>query len=280
MPAYLQKSFANVAMPFRDRKCTWRQTLADSFEKEHGPLPDPVATNGAGLITAPSTPVLSSCVAGSDPAFIWQLEQISILLQHSSQPTCLKRSPPNAYDPFFDSSSESDQEDEETVQEWAARLLKMSARKTVSSKRMYRKQKPLLEQIEPVRPKRKCLPEQAQQVSIQDVPACKVAKMGDTLAHHQEMSMNWPKRHIRHLRQQQNWYSSPPRTPSPTSQASPDVADEQTKSSPPCRSKPAKTRQSTQQPTPEADNSSHHLHPKRSQVSPASSTASTGIAAG
>ncbi|WAO91283.1 Hypothetical protein NCS54_00874800 [Fusarium falciforme] len=35
---------------------SWRQSLADDFEEEYGPLPDPVATFGSELVTAPPTP--------------------------------------------------------------------------------------------------------------------------------------------------------------------------------------------------------------------------------
>ncbi|KAF4445475.1 hypothetical protein F53441_10791 [Fusarium austroafricanum] len=40
------------------RKRGWRQCLADSYEKQYGPLDDPVLTFGAKLVTFPSTPTL------------------------------------------------------------------------------------------------------------------------------------------------------------------------------------------------------------------------------
>ncbi|KAH7230273.1 hypothetical protein B0J15DRAFT_473152 [Fusarium solani] len=55
---------------------SWRQSLADDFEEEYGLLPDPVATFGSELVTAPPTPVLSSSIAGPDPLFIIQLHEL------------------------------------------------------------------------------------------------------------------------------------------------------------------------------------------------------------
>ncbi|KAJ3455992.1 hypothetical protein MRS44_017474 [Fusarium solani] len=52
------------------------QSLADDFEEEYGLLPDPVATFGSELVTAPPTPVLSSSIAGPDPLFIIQLHEL------------------------------------------------------------------------------------------------------------------------------------------------------------------------------------------------------------
>ncbi|KAH7308998.1 hypothetical protein B0I35DRAFT_441160 [Stachybotrys elegans] len=54
---------------------SWRKFLADGYEKRHGPLPDPVATNGSELVTAPPTPILSSSIAGPDPLFVQQLQE-------------------------------------------------------------------------------------------------------------------------------------------------------------------------------------------------------------
>ncbi|KAK4072821.1 hypothetical protein Purlil1_13243 [Purpureocillium lilacinum] len=57
------------------RARTWRQSLADHLEKEHGPLPDLVATLGSNLITASPTPTVSSSIAGPDQDFVCKLHR-------------------------------------------------------------------------------------------------------------------------------------------------------------------------------------------------------------
>ncbi|KAI9155686.1 hypothetical protein HJFPF1_08275 [Paramyrothecium foliicola] len=70
----------------RDNPPSWRKCLADGYEAEHGPLPDPVATSGSELVTAPPTPVLSSSIAGPDASFIEQLQSRLSLLRDSRLP--------------------------------------------------------------------------------------------------------------------------------------------------------------------------------------------------
>ncbi|KAH6982334.1 hypothetical protein BKA56DRAFT_656737 [Ilyonectria sp. MPI-CAGE-AT-0026] len=100
---------------------SWRQCLADDYEEEYGPLPDPVATFGSELATAPPTPVLSSSIAEPDPLFINQLHDGIERIATSSSPTCLRTS--SRVWPH-DSSSDSDEPDAApwSLQAYAARL--------------------------------------------------------------------------------------------------------------------------------------------------------------
>ncbi|KAF9783590.1 hypothetical protein IL306_009161 [Fusarium sp. DS 682] len=72
------------------RKRGWRQCLADSYEKQYGPLDDPVPTFGAKLVTFPSTPTLPMCFAGPDPEFLEQLDQSLYAIAPNPVPKCLQ----------------------------------------------------------------------------------------------------------------------------------------------------------------------------------------------
>ncbi|KAF5608659.1 hypothetical protein FPANT_419 [Fusarium pseudoanthophilum] len=72
------------------RKRGWRQCLADSYEKTHGPLDDPVPTFGAKLVTFPSTPTLPMCFATPDPDFLEELDRRLCAIEAKSVPKCLQ----------------------------------------------------------------------------------------------------------------------------------------------------------------------------------------------
>ncbi|PNY29669.1 Uncharacterized protein TCAP_00413 [Tolypocladium capitatum] len=78
--------FRNLCPP-RSKQRSWRWCLADAFEEEYGPLADPVATFGSELVQAPSTPVMSSSMAGPDPMFI---SGIQLRLEGLEDPPSLK----------------------------------------------------------------------------------------------------------------------------------------------------------------------------------------------
>ncbi|PNP61172.1 hypothetical protein FNYG_14089 [Fusarium nygamai] len=72
------------------RKRGWRQCLADSYEKNHGPLDDPVPTFGAKLVTFPSTPTLPMCFATPDPDFLEELDRRLCAIEAKPVPKCLQ----------------------------------------------------------------------------------------------------------------------------------------------------------------------------------------------
>ncbi|KAF5549523.1 hypothetical protein FMEXI_4224 [Fusarium mexicanum] len=93
------------------RKRGWRQCLADSYEKNHGPLEDPVPTFGAKLVTFPSTPTLPMCFATPDPDFLEELDRRLCAIEADPVPKCLQ---PLCFDePVVElSCSDNDTEDE------------------------------------------------------------------------------------------------------------------------------------------------------------------------
>ncbi|EXA28970.1 hypothetical protein FOVG_19460 [Fusarium oxysporum f. sp. pisi HDV247] len=72
------------------RKRGWRQCLADSYEKQYGPLDDPVPTFGAKLVTFPSTPTLPMCFTGPDPEFLERLDRRLYAIENDPVPKCLQ----------------------------------------------------------------------------------------------------------------------------------------------------------------------------------------------
>ncbi|CZR49567.1 uncharacterized protein FPRO_15926 [Fusarium proliferatum ET1] len=93
------------------RKRGWRQCLADSYEKNYGPLDDPVPTFGAKLVTFPSTPTLPMCFATPDPDFLEQLDRLLHAIEPNPVPKCLQRSP------FYESAVEMSCSDNDTDDE-------------------------------------------------------------------------------------------------------------------------------------------------------------------
>ncbi|KAL3599818.1 hypothetical protein FPOAC2_04046 [Fusarium poae] len=93
------------------RKRGWRQCLADSYEKKHGPLDDPVPTFGAKLVTFPSTPTLPMCFATPDPDFLEELDRRLCAIEADPVPKCLQ--PLRFDEPVVElSCSDNDTEDE------------------------------------------------------------------------------------------------------------------------------------------------------------------------
>ncbi|PHH89072.1 hypothetical protein CDD83_6695 [Cordyceps sp. RAO-2017] len=109
---------------------SWRQSLADDYEEEYGPLPDPIPSFGAELVTAPSTPVLSSSIAGPDALFVSQLQQGLGCLEDPPRLKCLHR-PAASWDGLQFSSSDTDDPDVApwSLQEYAAKLFARASRK-------------------------------------------------------------------------------------------------------------------------------------------------------
>ncbi|KAF5020212.1 hypothetical protein F66182_7777 [Fusarium sp. NRRL 66182] len=109
---------------------SWRQCLADDYEEEYGPLPNPVATFGSELVTAPSTPVLSSSIAKPDPPFISQLHDSIERIRPLSSPKRLQHVSRSDWRQDF-SSSDSDEPDAApwSLHAYAARLFDKASRK-------------------------------------------------------------------------------------------------------------------------------------------------------
>ncbi|KAF5637133.1 hypothetical protein F52700_4870 [Fusarium sp. NRRL 52700] len=129
------------------RKRGWRQCLADSYEKNHGPLDDPVPTFGAKLVTFPSTPTLPMCFATPDPDFLEELDRLLYALEPNPVPRCMQ--PLRFYEPEVEMScSDNDTEDEgsESMRELARQIrIRMYARAgidivAVEAKRQARRQ--------------------------------------------------------------------------------------------------------------------------------------------
>ncbi|RBQ80335.1 hypothetical protein FVER14953_20855 [Fusarium verticillioides] len=93
------------------RKRGWRQCLADSYEKQYGPLDDPVPTFGAKLVTFPSTPTLPMCFATPDPDFLEELDRRLCAIEAKPVPKCLQ--PLHFDEPVVElSCSDNDTDDE------------------------------------------------------------------------------------------------------------------------------------------------------------------------
>ncbi|EXK78382.1 hypothetical protein FOQG_16947 [Fusarium oxysporum f. sp. raphani 54005] len=102
------------------RKRGWRQCLADSYEKQYGPLDDPVPTFGAKLVTFPSTPTLPMCFATPDPDFLEELDQRLHAIESKPVPKCLQ---PLRFDeePVVElscSDNDTDDEGSESFRNW------------------------------------------------------------------------------------------------------------------------------------------------------------------
>ncbi|KAL5592678.1 hypothetical protein FOBRF1_013704 [Fusarium oxysporum] len=113
----------------------WRQRLADGYEKQYGPLDDPVPTFGTKLVTAPYTPALPFDIAGPDTEFLERLDQRLRVIGPDPVPKCLQGL--RFFDPdeeeedaepiiFSDTDSESDDEDSqiprESLRDFAIRM--------------------------------------------------------------------------------------------------------------------------------------------------------------
>ncbi|UZP38316.1 hypothetical protein NXS19_006132 [Fusarium pseudograminearum] len=202
---------------------TWRKRLADLYEQDCGPLPDPVPTFGADLITAPSTPVLSASMAKPDPDFLKKLDQgITVALATLSPD----------YDNDFNSSS-----DDEDCAPWSPRAHAALFFEMAPAPMVTRKDQ-----------KRKCSDGRKDKHSLQDTQphkrARRIAKMGKT-------SFSQPKQLSRSAKEHHSPYS-PPQTPSPTTQASPKDGTNSAQSKESLVSQPPP---SMQQPPSEADES-------------------------
>ncbi|KAG7406134.1 hypothetical protein Forpe1208_v013579 [Fusarium oxysporum f. sp. rapae] len=114
MPFESQLNTINTSAPQMSpgqRKRGWRQCLADSYEKQYGPLDDPVPTFGAKLVTFPSTPTLPMCLAGPDPDFLEELDRLLYAIEPNPVPKCLQRL--RFYEPVDEESCSDDDTDDE-----------------------------------------------------------------------------------------------------------------------------------------------------------------------
>ncbi|KAG8670721.1 hypothetical protein FPOAC1_003956 [Fusarium poae] len=210
---------------------TWRKLLADLHERESGPLPDPVPTFGADLITAPSTPVLSASIAGPDLDFLEKLDQ-SINVAFAT--------PIPDYQNDSESYSESSSDDEDCApwpsQAHAAWFLKMAPAPRITRKDQKRK-----------------LPDKREdEHSMQDTQPHKRPRRTAkriTISMESKTSFSQSKQQTRSAKEHHPLYS-PPQTPSPTAQTSPKDRINSAQSRKSLASQP---RPSMQQPTPEAD---------------------------
>ncbi|KAF5023172.1 hypothetical protein F66182_4769 [Fusarium sp. NRRL 66182] len=114
---------------------SWRQCLADNYEKHHGvsapitrdeasvfiaqPRDDPLPTFGAKFVTAPPTPVISSDLVGPDPRFIEELERCLGLIGSDSDPR-------DQCDLFSESDSDGEDVAPWSSRDYAVRLFKRS----------------------------------------------------------------------------------------------------------------------------------------------------------
>ncbi|EXL65089.1 hypothetical protein FOPG_18674 [Fusarium oxysporum f. sp. conglutinans race 2 54008] len=252
------------------RKRGWRQCMADSYEKEYGALDDPVPTFGAKLVTFPSTPTLSSDLAGPDIEFLEQLDKHLCAIAHDPVPKCLQGL--RFFDPEEEqeadeiylsySDSETDDEDAgESLCDFAIRMywkqgIDIVAVLAERRKRKRQAKEEACKQGSASNPKHtkftpplsgnkagldteaeaaKCQPSrQKRKRHTEDAQPRKMAKPNDT-------ANARPKRQTQLRRKAQASYS-PPQTPSPTDR---EYAQEQAS-----RKSPV-----AQQPTPEVDNS-------------------------
>ncbi|KAH6986687.1 hypothetical protein EDB80DRAFT_874723 [Ilyonectria destructans] len=237
----------------RPRKArSWRQCLADDFEVAYGPLPDPVATFGSELVTAPPTPVLSSSIAEPDPLFISRLQQSIECIADSSCPKCLQN--PSRLDCPQDSSSDSDEPDAApwSLQAYATRLFERASRNAIKS------EEPATSK--PRRPAKRL----REQDSMARAPPRKRPRRdqnGPAKSEHDSMQERSilparPERRTRRSTQRQHPHS-PPQTSSPTPPASPVFAVWQAGSPPEHsttqKTHPVSTPPSTESPTPPVD---------------------------
>ncbi|KAK2669107.1 hypothetical protein RAB80_014633 [Fusarium oxysporum f. sp. vasinfectum] len=221
------------------RKRGWRQCMADSYEKEYGALDDPVPTFGAKLVTFPSTPTLSSDLAGPDIEFLEQLDKHLCAIAHDPVPKCLQGLR------FFDPEEEQEADeiylsysDSETDDEDAGESLCDFAIRIASNPKHTKFTPPLSGNkagLDTEAEAAKCQPSrQKRKRHTEDAQPRKMAKPNDT-------ANARPKRQTQLRRKAQASYS-PPQTPSPTDR---EYAQEQAS-----RKSPV-----AQQPTPEVDNS-------------------------
>ncbi|KAH7142304.1 hypothetical protein DER46DRAFT_518017 [Fusarium sp. MPI-SDFR-AT-0072] len=240
---------------------SWRQCMAETCEKQYGPLDDPVPTFGAKLelVTAPSTPALPSDLAGPDIQFLEQLDRSLRIIGFDPIPKCLQGL--RFVDPEGEDEegkvifSETDSDEEEftpwSSRDYAIKLFKKAGIdiEAIAAERRAKRQK------------RKREAEEDEQDSIQDAQPCKRPRR--KIAQSSETTTARPKRQIRPSQKQQASYS-PPQTPSPTEQ---EHTQGQAGSTSSCESLVA------QQPTPEVDNSPSHLKLGKSQESPNATSA-------
>ncbi|RBR15760.1 hypothetical protein FVER53590_25938 [Fusarium verticillioides] len=270
------------------RKRGWRQCLADSYEKNYGPLDDPVPTFGAKLVTFPSTPTLPMCFATPDPDFLQELDRRLCAIEPDPVPKCLQ--PPLIDEPVVElSCSDNDTDDEgceimlESMRQVRIRMYARAGIDIVAvdakrqARRLAREERRKARAAEPNGTKSALPPShdhatkpsstteadnaeyqakhqkrKRQTEDGEDEPHHKIARPSDTTSPRQ-------KRRIRASFKPQASYS-PPQTPSPTER---DHAQGQAGSSSSPESLVA------QQPTPEGDNSSPFLKLNRGQESPA-----------
>ncbi|KAF4946048.1 hypothetical protein FGADI_11485 [Fusarium gaditjirri] len=282
------------------RKRGWRQCLADSYEKQYGPLDDPVPTFGAKLVTFPSTPTLPMCFAGPDPDFLEQLDRLLCAIEPNPVPKCLERL--RFSEPLDDESSSDDDTDDEHKQRFRDSMREVTVRMyaragidivAVEAKRRERRERRRHageERLEPRAAKSnntksalhhhatkpssntteadaavhhdKIQKRKRQAEDEEDQTRRKVAKPSDTTTAR-------PKRRT-HLSFKPQASYSPPKTPSP-SPTEIEYVQGQAGSPSPSESLIA------QQPTPEVDNSSRFLKLERGQESP---TAGAELSAG
>ncbi|KAF5020275.1 hypothetical protein F66182_7709 [Fusarium sp. NRRL 66182] len=182
-----------------DKIRSWRKCLADIYEKENGPLQDPVPTFGAALVTAPPSPVLSSSIAGPDPVFLEQLHHSISAIGPCSYPKCLRMSHP-VYDPE-DSESDSDEGDAApwSSHSYTSRLLKKASMNLHGGGLRRRK--------------RKCALEEDDQESELDAQyrkrSSRIAKLKSASISSQS-PVSRPRQQARRSEQQQSTYSPPP----------------------------------------------------------------------
>ncbi|EXM13914.1 hypothetical protein FoTM2_014743 [Fusarium oxysporum f. sp. vasinfectum] len=269
------------------RKRGWRQCLADSYEKQYGPLDDPVPTFGAKLVTFPSTPTLPMCLAGPDPDFLEQLDRLLYAIGPNSVPKCLQRQ--RFSEPLDEESSDDDTDDEhnerfrDSIREVYVRMYAKAGIDIVAVEARRRARRHAREERREARAAesnstKSALPSshdhaikppsnaneadaagyqvkhqkrKRQTDDEEDEPRRKVARLSDTTTAR-------PKRRIRPPFKPKSSYS-PPQTPSPTER---DHAQGKAGSPSSPESLVA------QQPTPEVDNSSRFLKLERGQESP------------
>ncbi|KAG7408826.1 hypothetical protein Forpe1208_v012517 [Fusarium oxysporum f. sp. rapae] len=269
------------------RKRGWRQCLADSYEKQYGPLDDPVPTFGAKLVTFPSTPTLPMCLAGPDPDFLEQLDRLLCAIGPNSVPKCLQRL--RFSEPLDEESSDDDTDDEhnerfrDSIREVYVRMYAKAGIDIVAVEARRRARRHAREERREARAAesnstKSALPSshdhaikppskaneadaagyqvkhqkrKRQTDDEEDEPRRKVARPSDTTTAR-------PKRRIRPPFKPKFSYS-PPQTPSPTER---DHAQGKAGSPSSPESLVA------QQPTPEVDNSSRFLKLERGQESP------------
>ncbi|KAK1762435.1 hypothetical protein QBC33DRAFT_282571 [Phialemonium atrogriseum] len=115
-------------LPPTTRHKSWLQLIAEAYEKEHGPLPDPVSTAGSFLVTAPKTPVASYDMVGFDDEFVAILEEkLNGILWHQklrrnlfgpvADTFPIGHTPPGFREPYFaerDKPIDTDSEDDDS----------------------------------------------------------------------------------------------------------------------------------------------------------------------